>query len=318
MFKQLIPILENSSKVGMFVHTHPDGDAMGSAYALSLALNSMGKRTRVFLPELPDAQASALVVRGDDPSLEIEDCDLLVALDCADSQRLDVYKEAFLSHPNTAAIDHHITHKIFASSCTVFTAISSTCELIYMLLREMGAEITRDIATNIYIGLVTDTGNFKYTNVTGNTLRTAAALIDVGIDFARMSRELFTTKSIGYYNLMRTALEKLKIICEGRAAVVYISDEDLARAGITESETNGIVTIPGSVEGIEVGVYIRRRRGGEYKISLRSNEYVDVAELAAVFGGGGHHHASGYSVFDKSVDEIVEELSKELDKRWHS
>ncbi len=318
MFKQLIPILENSSKVGMFVHTHPDGDAMGSAYALSLALNRMGKRTRVFLPELSDAQASALVVRGDDPSLEIEDCDLLAALDCADAQRLDVYKDAFLSHPNTVAIDHHITHKTFASSCTVFTEISSTCELIYMLLREMDAEITRDIASNIYIGLVTDTGNFKYTNVTGNTLRTAAALIDIGIDFARMSRELFTTKSVGYYSLMRTALEKLRIICGGRAAVVYISDEDMSRAGITEPETTGIVNIPGSIEGIEVGVYIRRRENGEYKVSLRSNEYIDVAELAAVFGGGGHCHASGYSAYDKSVDEIVEELSKELDKRWHS
>ncbi len=318
MFEKLIPIIKDASAVGLFGHTHPDGDAMGSACALALALNNMGKRTRVFLTDCPDAQARSLIIMDNDESLEISDCDLLIALDCADSNRLDVYEEAFLAHSNTIAIDHHVTHKVFAKSGTVFTEISSTCELVYMLLREMGEEITRDIAANLYIGLVTDTGNLKYSNVTGNTLRVGAALIDTGIDFSRMSRILFTVKPLGYYRLMHSAIEKLRFICGGRAAVLYISDEDLHNAGITEEEANAIVTIPGSIEGIEVGVYIRKRSSGEFKVSLRSGEYMDVAEVASCFGGGGHIHASGYSAFDKTVDEIIDELEKELNKRWRS
>ncbi len=316
MFEQIIRILRSSARVGLFVHTHPDGDAMGSAYALSLALSNMGKRSRVFLPPSPDVQARSLVVTCDDDGLEISDCDLLVALDCADSQRLGSFGKAFLAHPNTIAIDHHVTHKPFARSATVFTEISSTCELIYMLLRDMSEEVTRDIASNLYIGLATDTGHFKYASVTGDTLRVVADLIDTGIDFSHMARVLFTTKSVNYYSLLRTVIDKIQILCDGRVAVVYITDEDLKKAGITEAETNAIVTIPGSIEGVEVGVYIRRREDGEYKISLRSNDYVDVAALASLFGGGGHIRASGYSVYNKSADKIIEELSKELDKIW--
>lgn len=316
MFKELIPIIKEAEKVGLFAHTHPDGDAMGSTYALSLALRDMGKMSRVFLLDYPDVQARSLVVTGDEPLLRIEDCDLLIALDCADSMRLGEHERAFLNHGNTIAIDHHVTHVRFAVSGTVAKEISSTCELVYMLLNEMGVEVTRDIAANLYIGLTTDTGNFKYSSVTGDTLRTAAALIDTGIDFSEMARVLFSTKSMGYYKLMRTAIDKLHLGCGGRAAMLFLSDSDFHSCGITESEANGIVNMPGNVQGVEVGAYIRERENGEFKISLRSNSYMNVAEVAAALGGGGHIHASGYSAFDKTVDEIVEELKGELDKRW--
>lgn len=316
MFENLIPIINRAERVGLFAHTHPDGDAMGSSYAMSLALRSAGKQTRVFLLDCPDVQAHSLVIKGDEPQLSISDCDLLIALDCADSLRLGKYENAFLAHENTIAIDHHITHVPFAKSGTFFKEISSTCELIYILLSEMQIPVTKEIAANLYIGIVTDTGNFKYSGVTGDTLRTAAALLDTGIDFSAMAKTLFDTKPKVYYKLMSTAINKLQFICGCRAAVLYLSDEDFRTAGIAESAANGVVTIPGSIEGVEVGVYIRKRDGGEYKVSLRSNSYMDVAEVASAMGGGGHLRASGYSVYNKTVDEIIEELTEELDKRW--
>ncbi len=316
MFEKLIPIINSAEKVGLFAHTHPDGDAMGSSYAMSLALRSVGKQTKVFLLDCPDVQAHSLVIKGDEPQLRVSDCDLLIALDCADSMRLGKYEKAYLKHKNTIAIDHHITHVPFARSGTFFKEISSTCELIYILLNEMRIPITKEIAANLYIGLVTDTGNFKYSGVTGDTLRTAAALLDTGIDFSAMAKTLFDTKPKSYYNLMRTAINKMKYICDGRAAVLYLSDKDFHTAGIEETAANGVVTIPGSIEGVEVGVYIRERESNEYKVSLRSNSYMDVAAIAAAMGGGGHLHASGYSVYNKTVDEIVKELTEELDKKW--
>ena len=316
MFEKLIPIMEGAAKVGLFGHTHPDGDAMGSCYALSLALRSLGKQTKVFLLDDYEINAHKLVMPGDEANITPEDCDLLIALDCGDSKRLDKYEQVFLNHSSTIAIDHHITHVEFAKSGTVAKDVSSTCELIYILLKEMNIALTKDIAANLYIGLTTDTGNFKYSSVTGDTMRVAADVIDTGINFSDMARVLFSTKSRGYYSLMKIALDKLQILCGGRAAVIYLSDEDFENSGIREDEASAIVNIPGSIEGVEVGAYIRKRGDSEYKVSLRSNYYVDVAELAAYFGGGGHVHASGYSVFDKDIDGIIAELTKELDKKW--
>ncbi len=316
MFEKLIPIINGAEKIGIFAHIRPDGDAMGSSYGLKLALESAGKLCRVYFKDSPDEQAYSLVVKGEERDFSVSECDLLIALDCADSKRLGDYEKEFLSHSNSIAIDHHITHVEYAKCGTVFCEISSTCELIYMLLEEMNIPVTKEIANNLYIGLVTDTGNFKYSGISGDTLRIAAALIDTGIDFAELAKVLFDTKPKEYYDLMKIALDKLKLICGGKGAVLYLADEDFEAAHIKESSANGIVNLPNSIAGVEVGVYIRQRSENEYKVSLRSSRYIDVAEIAAGMGGGGHVRASGYSVTGKTVDQIIGDLIKELDGKW--
>lgn len=316
MFEKLIPIINRADKIAIVTHSHPDGDAMGSSYSMKLALEKIGKQCKVFLLDEPDAAAYSLVIKGDETEFLISESDLVIALDSADSKRLGKYETEFLDHPCTIAIDHHITHIAYAKSGTVFTNISSTCELVYMLYKEMGIEIDKDIATNVYVGLATDTGHFKYSSVTGDTMRTAGELIDIGVDFACIAKRVFDTKSKAYYRLMETALNKLVFLCDGRAAALFLSEKDFENADIKESEANGIVTIPGSIEGVEVGIFIRERGDDEYKISLRSSKYIDVSEIAAGFGGGGHIRASGYCSSGKTVTEIIEDLIKELDKRW--
>ncbi|MCI5892286.1 MAG: bifunctional oligoribonuclease/PAP phosphatase NrnA [Clostridiales bacterium] len=313
MFEKLIPVIKNADNIAIFSHSSPDGDAMGSSYGLKLILAQIGKNAEVFLQENPDVPAESLMIKGGSSDLKIEDCDLFIALDSGDSERLGRYEKVFLSHDNTIAIDHHETHEEYAK-LTVVEDISSTCELIVRLAEELGAEITKDIANNLYIGLVTDTGNFRYSCISGDTLRAAADLIDTGLNFSEISKILFETKSKEYYSLLKIALDKLKFYCGGKAAVLFLSSEDYKSADISEAEAVGIVNIPNSIVGVEVGVFIRNRGENEYKVSLRSNRYVNVANIAMQLGGGGHERASGYSAKGKTIDEIVLQVIEELEK----
>jgi len=314
MFEAMIPKLMQASKVGIFAHQSPDGDAMGSAYSLKLALLNLGKQAEVYLLPNPDAMAYPLIAGMEDTGLRMEDCDLLAAVDCADAKRLGDYQDFFVNHPNTVAIDHHITHQQFAKLAVVVD-ISSTCELMTLLYREMGVSVSKEMATNLYTGMVCDTGNFKYSSVTPDTLHRAADLIETGIDFAHISKRVFNTKPQAYYALMRTALDRLRFYAQGKVCVLVLSQQDFDDAGIDESMATGIVTLPTGIEGVEVGVYIRKRGDEEYKVSLRGVEHVDVAKVATVFGGGGHIRAAGYSVFDREVEEIVSTVLKEIEKQ---
>ncbi len=315
MFEEMISLFRAAKKIGIFAHENPDGDAMGSAYSLKLTLIAMGKQAEVFLTAHPDRAAYAMVRGKEMCGLSIEDCDLLAAVDCADSDRLGEYAPLFAKHPNTVAVDHHVTHHPFAGQ-TVVEDISSCSELMIKLYEEMGCPLTKDVAHNLYLGMVCDTGRFQYPGVTPKTLQRAASLIETGVDFAEISKRIFHTKTREYYALMRTALEQLQFYAEGKVCALYLSRENFEEAGLEESEAGGIVTLPSSMEGVAVGVYIREREPDVYKVSLRSNGLVNVAEIAAAFGGGGHVRASGYHVSGQTVSALMEELLGEIEKQW--
>ena len=190
MFENIIQKIKKANHVGIFTHINPDGDAMGSAFSLKAVLEDMGKTAEVFYSGAVEPCLLELVVGASESAETVDECDLLIALDCAAADRLGVWSDAFLCHKNTAAIDHHITHIEFAGD-TVVGDISSTCELMYALYREMGIEISLSAATNLYIGMATDTGNFKFSSVTGDTHRAVAELIDAGVDFPEISKKLF-------------------------------------------------------------------------------------------------------------------------------
>lgn len=302
----------NAKRVAVFTHVHPDGDALGSAYSFKLAMQGLGKQAEVFLTEECRTPAYS-ILRGKEPSgLEISDCDLKVALDCADAARLGEIGEYFKG--NTVAIDHHVTHSQFAQCCMIVPNASATGEILYDVYRELDIKITKDMAHNLYIAIVSDTGNFKYSCATARTHRIAANLIECGVDFAEITKVLFDTKSYEYFKLMQTALSKLELHCGGKAALLSLTNEDFQAAGLEESEAEGIVTIPRTVQGVEVGIYMRERGNGEYKVSLRSNRYVDVAKIAEQLGGGGHVRAAGYSVFETEEQAVKATILAKLDK----
>lgn len=314
MCDKIMTALKQAEKIGIFTHVSPDGDAMGSSYSLKLALQGMGKIAEVFLLPNADGKARAVLAGTEKVGIDKSDCDMLVALDCADAERLGEYKDFFVSHPNTAAIDHHVTHKPYAVHSIVHEA-SSTCEIMAELYNSFNIPITADMAQDLYIGIATDTGCFKFSCTTPQTMRTAACLMETGIDTAELSRRLFTVKSSEYYSLLRSALDKLTCYEDGKICVLHLSCEDFEKAGISESQSSEIVSLPLTTEGSLVGVYIRDRGNGEYKVSLRSNHTVDVAKTALTFGGGGHVRAAGYSVYNSSPDAILVKLLTELKKQ---
>ncbi len=314
MFKEIIKNIEKANKIAILNHEHPDGDALGSSYALKLALVNMGKHAEVFLRDGDcEAREFSLLSGTEKSTLTIEECDLKIALDCADEKRLGELKE-FFKGGKTMAIDHHVTHEKFADSTLVMPDAPATGEIIFDLLCEMGAEITCDIANNLYVAIVCDTGNFKYSSTTPKTLMTAAELLKKGIDFAELSKKLFDTKSFEYLNAYKTGIERLEIYADGKIALLAFSEEDFKRMDLDEKKADGLTTLPVCVEGIEVGIYIRQRGVNEYKVSLRSNSDFDVAAVAVKFGGGGHVKASGFTL-NLPLDEVKKAVTDELLKR---
>ncbi len=311
---KVIDKIKNANCIAIFNHENPDGDALGSAYGLKLILMAMGKMAEVFLREGDDTVREYKLLKGTEScGLKIEDCDLKIAVDCADFKRLGDIKECFCG--NTAAIDHHMTHAEFAEAVYVDANAPATGEIIYDFAVALGVELTPDIANNLYMAITCDTGSFKYSSTTPKTHMVAAKLLECGVDVGELSKQIFDTKSIGYFRAYRRGLDNLEIFEDGRIAILAITEKDFDELGVDEKIIDGIVELPRAVEGADVGVYIRERGNGEFKVSLRSNSDVDVAKVAVAFGGGGHIKASGCSL-KMPLDEVKKELVAEIIKQF--
>ena len=305
--------IKKAQNVAIFNHENPDGDAMGSAYALKLVIKALGKNAEVFMREGDQRAKEYLLLKGTEQSnLKIEDCDLKIAVDCADIDRMGSLKEQFTG--NTAAIDHHETHVEFAGATLVVPDAPAAGEVIYDVANELGVEITEDIAHNIYVAITCDTGSFKYSSTTAKTHIVAAKLMETGIDVGAISKHIFDTKSFAYLKAYKNGIDKLELFADGKISVLALTAEDFADMGVDEMLIDGIVNLPGNVEGAQVGVYIRQREE-DFKVSLRSNGDLNVADVAVVFGGGGHAKASGFSLkmsLEDAKKTVVEELKKRL------
>ena len=309
MLEKLAEQIKDAQKIAIFNHINPDGDALGSAFALKLILEKMGKQAEVFLRDGDDTlKEYEVLYKGETTDLKASDCDLKIAVDCADLDRLGDLKEQF--EGNTAAIDHHITHKVFADTTVVRPDSPATGEIIFDVAQALGVKLTREIAHNLYTAIMCDTGSFKYSSTTAKTHIVAAELIKTGIDFAALSKRLFDTKSVEYLNMYKKGIESLEVYLDGKVAMLYFSEQDFENAGIREADADGIVNLPNSIEGTEVGVYIRQR-GEAFKVSLRSNKTANVAQVATAFGGGGHERASGFLI-KKPLETVKKEIIEGL------
>ncbi len=310
----VIEKIKNANSIAIFNHENPDGDALGSSYALKLILVAMGKKAEVFLREGDENTREYKLIKGSENcGLKIEDCDLKIAVDCADFKRIGDLKEQFCG--NTAAIDHHMTHMEFADATYVDANAPATGEIIYDFAVALGAELTQDIANNLYLAITCDTGSFKYSSTTPKTHMVAAKLLECGVDVGEISKQIFDTKSVGYFKAYKRGIDNLDIFEDGKIAVLSITENDFTELGVDEKIIDGIVELPRSVEGALVGAYIRERNDGAFKVSLRSNSDVDVAQTALAFGGGGHKKASGY-LRRKPLEEVKKELVEEICKQF--
>lgn len=303
-FKECAKLLLKQNNILILTHAHPDGDTLGSGFALCCALMQIGKKARVINDDEIPKKYNYLF---DDIEFEDFEPSYIVAVDVATENLLGSLQDKYAGKIDLC-VDHHLTNTEFAKKL-LLRDYPAACEIIYMLINEMGVKIDKKIADCLYTGISTDTGCFRYASTTAQSYRIAAELIDLGADNGKINRAMFETKTKTYVALEKLALNNMKMFCNDRVAVITVTQDMYAKTGSNEQETEALAPLTRQIEGVEIGITIREKADKTCKASIRTYESVNAAALAKNFGGGGHAQAAACR-FDCSVDEALEQIVK--------
>lgn len=298
--KQCAAILKEKDNILILTHANPDGDTLGSGFALCRALMKIGKICNV---ENADTIPKKYNYLYEDIAPIKFDPDYVVAVDVATSKLLGNLDGKY--HIDMC-IDHHSTNDEYADNL-LLEDVPAACQVIFEVIKELGVDIDKYIANCLYTGLTTDTGCFRYASTTADTYRAAAELIEFGAENGKINRIMFETKSKTYARLERLALDSMRFYENERVAVITVTQEMYRLTGSNEQETEAIAPLTRQIEGVEIGITIREKEDGTCKASIRTFESVNAAQLAKSFGGGGHSQAAACK-FDCSVKEARERL----------
>jgi phosphoesterase RecJ-like protein len=315
---EVAAVLRERDRFLLTAHEGPDGDALGSLLGMHHLLGQLGKDSVMFLAakEFPlpiEYRFLPLEEVFHEAPADMADR-TIVFLDCGNVDRMPV---EFLTDGDNFRInvDHHHDNTLFGDVNLLDTGASSTAEIVYELAIALGVEITAEIASALYVGLVTDTGKFMYENTNAHTHRIAAELIDAGVDVDDTYRRLYEHVPVEKLRLLSRALEGIGRHCEERLVVAYITEADYEATGAGEEMTEGIIDHLRAIEGTLVAAMVRDlgdRGRAARKVSLRSSGgEVDVSAIARKHGGGGHKRAAGFST-DLELDELVSLLCEEV------
>jgi phosphoesterase RecJ-like protein len=299
-------------------HENPDGDALGSMLAMTLALRSLGKDAAMFLTgaaptpgEYGFLDLAGLVRELPDDVGER----VLLAVDCANERRIGPTPDPVERAKLVLNVDHHHDNSRFGDLNLIDDHASSTAEIVRDILRALGVPLTAPIAEALYVGLVTDTGRFQYTNTTPKSFRLAAELVEAGADVHGVFRHVYETVQFAKLKLLARALERAQLFEGGRLVVSYLLKDDFPAVGAEEPYSEGIIDSLRAAEHSEMVALIReppRDEGPPRRVSLRSShDEVDVSAIAAKAGGGGHRQAAGFSS-ELSIADIIEFLHREF------
>ncbi len=308
--------IDKAKSIIIVTHENPDGDAIGSTLGFMHGLKKIEKDVDVFVPiinKMYDFMPGYDLIKKEIP--EDKEYDLCISLDSSDLERLGEGRAIFEKASNTIVIDHHITNQNFGDINYVNAVASSTCQNIIVVLAAMGIAINKEMAMCIYSGMLTDTGGFRY-NVQPETFEFAGMLLETGIDIAKIYKNLFDVTTLARTKLLGRAIERLELLEEGKIACTYISQKDIEEFENEEGDHENIVNYGRNIEGVEVSIFLREA-DGYFKVSLRSNEYVDVSRIAAKFAGGGHIRAAGFELnmsLEQAKDTVISEIKSQFKK----
>jgi len=297
-----------ASTIAIACHVNPDGDALGSLLGLGLAIEAGYPDKKVTLLAQDGVPFIYRFLPGIDrilTQMEPLDLDLAIVVDSGDIKRVGKSIEPIVSGARVVLdIDHHVGEGSFGSVRLLDNRAAATAEIVFDLLVELDLPITQEIATCLFTGVITDTGSFRFMNVTPRTLRVAASLIEMGASPSLIAEQVFDNRPFAATRLMGLALSTLSQTPDGRVTWAAISRDAFAAAGATDEDTEGFVNPVRAVRGTEVAILFREVSEGRVRVSLRSTEHVDVAKVASLFGGGGHRMASGCT-YDGSLEDAV-------------
>jgi phosphoesterase RecJ-like protein len=310
---KIIGAINKAKKIGIFTHESPDGDALGSSLALYMGLCQLNKEVDVITDKYSDS-FSFLTSLDKIQKKGRDNYDLCISLDCANKERLYDIKGSFDKAKTTVTIDHHASNTFYANYNYVEDKSPAACKTLVKVLKRLSINITKEIGEALMAGIITDTGGFRYETVDDETFEFAAQMLDVGVNISDIYLKTFDIQTKAQFKLTSIATSRLKFISYGRIAITYITLEDIKKTNAKAGDHEGIVNVGRNVEGVEVSIFLREDKDG-YKVSFRSNNDVDVSEIAQTFDGGGHTKAAGCLVkepLEKTMKKLIKETVKRL------
>ncbi|MCQ4636546.1 bifunctional oligoribonuclease/PAP phosphatase NrnA [Anaerovorax odorimutans] len=306
--------LAEASSVLLFPHVQMDGDALGSSAALCKALRNAGKKAFILIedevPEFLSFLDNGYCTKDQDC---IEDPDVCICIDCGETSRFPGREQAFFKGKTTICVDHHTTSEPFADYNYIDGSSAATAEIIYKILSAMGLPIDKEIGEAIFTGICTDTGNFQYSNATKESHLITAALYDAGIDHSRIAVEIYQNTRVEKIRITSKILDTLEVFAGGKAAAAYVTQDMLRQVGAKMEETEGVVETLRNIKGVEVAAFVKEQDENLIKVSMRAKTSGNVADIAALFGGGGHVKAAGCTI-RKGLAEAQAELKEAIEE----
>lgn len=306
-FERAVALLKEKDDILIISHASPDGDAIGSSFALMLALRKLGKRARVINGD-PFPEKFGYITSFPDDEFEEK---YVVTTDVADSKLLGKEIESKYQNRVDLAIDHHATNRLYAKETYVEEKSASACEIVFLLIEALGVSIDKDIANCLFTGCSTDTGCFRYSSVTPRTHIIAAKLIEYGAEHVMINTKMFETKKKSFLEMERRCLDSMQLLEDGRVCFFVITRKMAEETHCEEADFDAIVALSRQIEGVKVGVTLKEKKDGSFKASVRTDEEIDAAKICSRFGGGGHMRAAGCT-FDCSPEQAKEKILSEI------
>lgn len=312
-FEEIRRALDAARSICVASHVRPDGDAYGSCIAMALFLRALGKDVSVWNEEgltakfgyLPEG---SIVTK---PSAAPRDFDVLLALDTSTKERLGSVLGGLGRVGTWINVDHHASNHRYGDINFIGDA-PATAQIVYDYLRFTGADITEEMAVNLYVGMSTDTGSFQYDRTSSHTFRVAADLIERGVNVPLISQAMYDSYPRRRIELLKALLNSAWFGCDERAASFSLSLETILRLGVLPEDCEGLIDHLRAIEGVQVAVFFEELPEGKVRVSMRSKEpHYDVSRICGIFGGGGHAQAAGaripgeLSAVEEKVLEVV-------------
>lgn len=298
----------------IFTHQKPDGDTLGAAFALLWSLEGLGKHARVACTDgFPKRYSFIYDEYKPDESFDVE---YVVAVDISTAELIGPEGTKYADRVDLC-IDHHRSNSLYAKETLLAVEAPAACEVMFDVISCLNVRIDAKTASALFTGISTDTGCFKYAGVTAKTHMTAAKLIELGAEHAKINKLMFDTKSRGMLMVDRMLIETIKFYLDDRCAVAVIPRDICEKYGLTDEDLEGTSSFPVRIEGVVAGVTIRDRKDDTYRVSLRTVRPFDASMICAQFGGGGHLNAAGCTVkgeLDDILSRILEAVKDELER----
>ena len=295
--EKVTELIKNAKKAVILPHISADADALASCQAMKCALRGLGIDAVIIAEETVESRLGFISDGIEVYDETVPEFDTCIVLDCGDIERTGKRAEIAEKAKTVINIDHHKTNTRFGDACFVVDTASATGEILYSLFKEMGIEITQEIAKYLYTAICSDTGCFAYSNVSPDTFITASELIKYDINHAEIARLLFDCVDMDEEFLKAELTKNIKSYCDGKVRTVVMTEEFAKRFGLNTDEVDGLVDMPRRIRGTEIAAALKEVNG-KIRVSLRSNGDADVSKVALKFDGGGHIKAAGCSIYD--------------------